>query len=180
LRKSLTALILCVIFFSVSAQALYVNVPANIIVQQGQKDVPITIRNDSDFEEDYSISFSIPFNAMVNPSFGTLAAGKTTISTLSIQPDKELEASSYDLTMEVKLGEEKAFRNIKVMFKEDLEEEEEQDISTIGFFSLAGSADFILSLFTYENTINAFLVVVAGILLIAFIARFTRRLEEMK
>ena len=177
---SLVAFTLFLLLFSVSANALQVDAPSTIVVQESQKDVRLTIRNDTESEQEYSVQFYAPFDAIVSPSFGRLDSGKSTISSLSIPRQEELEGSSYEASLEVQLGEEKSFRRLRVIFKESGKGEElgtaEADsglVSLAGFYSIAG-------IFTPENLLNVFLVFVAAILLIAFIARFVKRLEGSK
>jgi len=175
LRKSLYAIALVLLVFSTSVSALYLDVSNTVVIQEGQKDIPIAIRNDSYKEENYSIEFSAPFEAIVSSYSGKLGAGKATIATLSIQPNKELAGSTYEGTLEVSMGEEKVSRKIRVLFKEEvLEEEPVEENPLTGFYTIAGS------ILTLENALNAFLAVIAAVLLIAFIARYVKRLEAKK
>jgi len=182
LSKSLTALALFLLLISATAQAIYVKAPATIVVQQEQKDVPIIVRNDSTTEENYSIRLLGPVNAVISPSFGRLSEGQTAISSLSIQPKKSLEGSTYQAILEVEIGEELETRNIKLIFKEEQETEANGTAGTdgAGLFSITGFSTLATGLLTFENVLNAFLALVAAVLLIAFIARFTRRLEARK
>jgi len=176
LRKSLYAIALVLLLFSASASALYLDVSSTVVIQEEQKDIPIAIRNDSYKEENYSIEFSAPFEAIVGSYSGKLGAGKATIATLSIMPNEELAGSTYEGTLEVSMGEEKVSRKIRVLFKEEeiLREEPVEENSLTGFYTVAGSV------LTLENALNAFLAVIAAVLLIAFIARYVKRLEAKK
>jgi len=121
---------------------------------------------------------------------------------LSIEPSAELAKSTYEASLEVSLGEEKAFRNVRVMFKEagkgednaegsedsengagtgsDNAVESGEGADSTGLFSFGGFSGMLAAVFTLETALNVFLVFVAAILLIAFIARFVKRLEELK
>ena len=158
------------------------SVPGTIIIHQEQTDTPITIVNNSDFEENYSTYFSAPFDAVITSASGVLPAGKSTIATLSIAPNRELANSTYDVVLEVQLGEKKAFKNVRIVFKEEEVEVEEPlpKTSSAGFVSLGSFNAAIASVFTLENAINTVLAIVAAFLLIAFIARFVKRLEVEK
>ncbi len=182
MHKSLCAIALILLFCSVSAQAIYINSPSTIIIQQEQKDLPVTIRNDEEIAQDFSAKLIAPFEAFVSPSSGSLAVGQSTILSLSISPSEEFEGNSFETTLEIQIGEETAFKNVRVIFKETIEEEEEivpQSIGT-GLFNFADFGNFTESVFTLENALNAVLAVVAAILLIAFISRFVKRMEESK
>jgi len=182
LNKSLCALALFLLFCSVSANAIYVDFPSTIIIQQEQEDFPVTIRNDEEIAQDFSAKISAPFEAIVSPSNGSIAAEKSTILSLSIIPSEELEGNSFETTLEIQIGEEKAFKNVRIIFKEEAETEEEPEVQTIGtgLFSFADFDAFTAIIFTPENALNAFLAVVAAILLIAFISRFVKRVEGSK
>ena len=182
MHKSICALALFLLFCSASAQAIYVDFPSIIIIQQEQKDLPVTIRNDGEIAQDFSAKLFAPFEAVVSPAGGSLGAGKSTILSLSISPGKELEGNSFETTLEVRIGEEKAFQNVRVIFKKEAEEEEDVVVQGIGtgLFSFADFGAFAAVVFTPENAINAFLAIVAAVLLIAFISRFVKRMEESK
>jgi len=164
------------LLFSASCQALAVESPATIIVQQEQRDVLVTIRNDSSLEQDYSVGFSGPFDAFASPSFGKIGAGKSAFVTLSVFPNELLAGSTYEGVLEVEIGEEKAFRNVSVVFKEEVPQGNGGNKANA--FSFAGFASLVGSLFSLENAVNFVLVVIAAVLLIAFIARFVRRVNS--
>ena len=181
MNKSLLTIVIAVLLFSVSAHALYVKAPANLIVMDVQKDIPIAITNETEEEQEYNIYFSAPVEYTISPISGKLGAGKTTIITLSIKPDEYLAGTTYEGTLEVEMGEEKAFKGISVIFKEEpVEEEEQEENQGTGFFAFGDFSAAVLGLFTPENAINIFLAILAAILLIAFIARFVKRLEASK
>ena len=181
MKRSLTAFVLFLLFFSVSAHAIYVKAPSTIIIQQEQRDVPVTIQNDSYVGQDYSIRLLAPFNSVISPSSGYLGSGKGVIASLSITPSEEFEGSTYEATLEVEIGEEKAFRNVRVIFREEEESNgNESETTATGFFTLADFSGFWAGIFSPENVLNGFLGLIAAILLIAFIARFVKRLEAKK
>lgn len=175
MRKCLYALALFLLLFSVSSNALVVDVPGNIIVQQDEKIVDIKIKNDSDYAQDFSVELSIP-NASIDPSEGSLEAGESVTASLSISPEENLAGSTYAGQLRVSMGEEKETREISVMFKEKATAEPKEEPApqpAAGFFALPDLSVF----FTAENALNIVLAIVAAILLIAFIARLVKRLE---
>jgi len=183
LYKCFCAIALLLLFCSVSTHAISVDFPLTIIIQQAQKDLPITIRNEEEIAQDFSARLIAPFEAFVSPSIGSLGAGKSTILSLSVSPSEELKGNSFETTLEIQIGEEKVFKNVRIIFKkaveEDKENEDQQGIGT-GMFSFAAFGAFTASIFTPENALNAVLAVVAAILLIAFISRFVKRVEGSK
>jgi len=203
LKKCLIALVLLVLM-SASCLAVSVNVPSTIVVGQEQKDVPITVSVNSSRDTDFEASFSSPFNAYLIPSSGTLKGGKAEILTLSISPNKALEGSNYNVVFEAEIGEEKVFRNVRVIFSEEAGtgqgsaedngtgpeagegfsgssgSETGEGVIEFQAYALAGLYSWVEGLVSFENIVNIVLVVVAAILLIAFIARFVKRLEAEK
>jgi len=169
------------IMFSASCFAFTVDAPQTIVIGQEPKDFPVTVTNNGETIQDYSAEFFGPFEASITPSFGSIPAGKSTILSLSVTPKEELEGSTYDALLEVTLGEKKAFKNVRVVFKEAEEAQGNDEQETpAGFFSFGEFSAFVFGLFTLENWLNLVLAVAAAILLIAFIARFVKRLEARK
>lgn len=196
MHKTTAALGLFLALLSLSASAFYLDAPGTIIVQQAQKEVLVSIGNDSAIEQDFSAHFSAPFSSSLSPSIGKIGAGKTIALSLSISPQEALGGSTYNCLLEVQAGGEKISRNISVIFKEKENKSSPQGTGTggnnaAGFFSLAGLSGYAAGLsayatglfaygaglFTPENALNAALAFIAAILLIAFIARFVKRLE---
>lgn len=181
MHNAMAALVLLLALFSVSAQAFYIDIATGtIIVQQEQREIVATIGNDTAYEQEFGVHWSTPFASGVSPASGKIGAGKTVNVTLSVLPQEALEGSAYSCLLEVQLGSEKAFRNIKVIFKGESEPENGSDNGSTGSLSLAGLFSSAALLFTPENALNAMLAFIAAILLIAFIARFVKRLEAQK
>jgi hypothetical protein len=187
LRKTALALGLFLALLCLGAQALSIGSPGTIIVQQGQKEFAVSITNDSASEQDFSLQFYTPFNTSVSPSSGKIGAGETAIAAITIPRQEELEGSAYNCLIEVRAGGEIASKEINVVFRAEEaapqggtenggEEFPTGEIAsfTTGLFSAASMA------FTPENALNAVLALFAAILLIAFIARFVKRLEATK
>ena len=173
--KCFAALALFVLFFSVSSNALVVDVSGNIIVQQDEKSVDVKIKNDSDYAQDFTIELSIP-NASIDPSEGSLEAGESVTASLSISPEENLAGSTYSGQLRVMMGAKQERREIKAMFKKKAAEkpaEEPEQPGPASFFALPD----LSALFTAENALNIVLAIVAAVLLIAFIARLVKRLE---
>ncbi len=183
MKKSLIALALFTLLLSLNCSALKVSAPSTIVVETGQKNVPIIIENDSTFNQSFEVSFSAPFEVEITPSQGSIEAAQETVVTFSVSQQPETSGMNYQGTLEVRLGQDKAFRKLDILFKEGrqpiLGQDEIPQIPSIenitGLASFAGLYSWAGSLFTIQNLINAVLALVAAILLIAFIARFLKR-----
>lgn len=165
------------LLFSASCSALAVDSPANIFVQQEQRAVLVSITNDSSFEQSYSVDFYSPVGAFVSPSSGKIAAGKTVSATLSVSPDESLVGSTYAGTLAVEMGDESAFRNVNIVFKEAAEEGGGNGEGP-GNFSFAGFFSFFEGVLSLENLLDLVLIFIAAVLLIAFISRLVRRVNS--
>jgi hypothetical protein len=178
LGKSVLALALMLVLFSVACNAAFVEAPATIVVNEEQKDFDVEIWNEGFGEEDFSVRLFGPFETAVSPSSGSIGAESAVASTVSIMHDEALVGSTFEATLEVELDGQTTSRNVRVMFK-DLEEEPASG-NLSGFVSLAGFYGAATTFLSVENMVNLVLVVIAAILLIAFIARFIKRLEVRK
>jgi hypothetical protein len=180
MKKSIIALALFALLLSASCSALKVSAPSTIVVETGQKNVPIIIENDSTFDQSFEVSFSAPFEFEITPSEGTLEAGRETVVTFSVSQQPETQETNYQGTLEVRLGQDKAFRKLDILFKEGNTpiigpDQLPSPGNLTGLISFAGFYSWATGLFTMQNLVNFALIIIAAILLIAFIARFLKR-----
>ena len=101
---------------------------------------------------------------------------------LTIYPDKGLINQSYESTLVIELGSEKIIKTINISFKKAQEQLPEKPVPEpgidLGEVSGSISSGFAsLAFIGSENALNLALVFIAAILLIAFIARFIRRIQ---
>ncbi len=178
--KKLLALALILVLFSVASYAAFVEAPATVVVNQEQKDFDVEIFNEGFGEEDFSVRLFGPFEIEVSPSSGTIRSESAVTSTVSIAHDESFVGNTFETTLEVELDGETTSRKIRVMFKEIEEGEEPASENSTGFVSLAGFYGVATEFLTVENAFNFVLMAIAAILLIAFIARFIKRLEVRK
>lgn len=172
----ISALVFC--FFLIgSASAFNVDAPRSIIVFDSPRDIWITVKNDSPIEQNLDVKFFSPAISnlpYVPARIGPYSEAKFAITTL---PSNELFGKTYDSTLIVSLGSDKIIRTIGLSFKKSATpapvpaQQPSNDVNQIsaGLISLAA--------FGSENALNIALAFIAAILLIAFIARFVRRLN---
>jgi len=172
----IAALVFC-FFLAGSASAFNVDAPGSIIVFDSPRDIQITVTNDSPIEQNLDIKFFSPAISnlpYVPARIGPYSEAKFAIT---ITPSPELFGKTYDSTLIVSLGSDKIIRTIGLSFKKSAVPvpapvpQPSNNVNPIsaGLFSLAA--------FGSENALNIALAFIAAILLIAFIARFVRRLN---
>ena len=163
---------LAIALFCINAAAISVDVASTVYIYDQAKDVSIRITNDSGSSQDYSIEFSAPTNFSLSQNNGIIDAGRNKTVRLTIEPNSELVSQTYKSKLEVRIGEEKYVKMVNLVFREAVDEGETGQESPIGFFTFAP-----LGTVAGEIALNITLVLIAAILLIAFIARFIKRME---
>jgi len=139
----------------------------------------IFVKNDSPIDKTLDVRFFSPATSDLLGVPDVIQANSESKFTLRIYPAKGLEGQTYESTLVVSLDNEKAVRTISLAFKNPAFQrpvpvpEQNQD-SGIGFIS----AGFVsLAAIGSENALTIVLVIIAAILLIAFIARFLHRIN---
>jgi len=173
--------------------ALTVEAPGNVFLAKGEKEISIRMTNGSASSADYSIDFIGPVNVSFSGSNGTIGAFSTKYITMRVPYSASLAGQDYESTLLVQSGGEKIEKKIDVSFmekaaapapvpKKDADDFIGSNALVSGFFALF-SFDWLGWfgwLFTPENALNLALALIAAVLLIAFIARFVKRLEAKK
>ncbi len=182
MAKKIVCLIAALVFCSFligSASAFNVDAPGSIIVFDSPRDIWITVANDSPIEQNLDVKFFSPAISnlpYVPARIGPYSEAKFAIT---INPSAGLFGKTYESTLVVELGNEKIIRAIVISFKKNPVPEQvpaQQPESNLSFNPVAaGFAS--LAVFDSGTALNLALVFIAAILLIAFIARFIRRLR---
>jgi len=168
--KRLFAFSALIVLFA-SVLAVTVDAPGTIHVYEKAKEAAIYITNQSQSIESFSIEFNAPARFELSASSGSIAAGETKKVYLTIQPDESLNGQTYENMLEVRVGDEKVVRKIRIAFRETNESQGTHgtEFNPAGFFALPAISSGL--------ALNIALAIVAAILLIAFIARFVKRME---
>lgn len=175
--RTILAVAFVLVLLSAGSHAAFLEAPATVVVNGEQKEFSVIVWNDGLYEADYSLRLFGPFEAAVNPSSGVLAGESAVTSNITILNDDALEGSNFEARLEAKVGEVTIARDVRILFKSSGEEISSEGS---GLISLAGFYGVAVSLFTAENLLNLVLAVVAAVLIIAFVARFIKRLEVRK
>ncbi|MDD5148055.1 MAG: hypothetical protein PHH08_01170 [Candidatus ainarchaeum sp.] len=182
MHKKLFCLI-SALFFSVvliaNAGAFNVEAPGSMIVFDSPRDFFVTVKNDSPIEQALKVRFFSP--AISNLSYipAKISGNSKADFSITINPSKSLEGQAYESTLIVELGNEKIIRTIDLSFKKHIVSApapEPQPSSGVDLAAIS-SGFFSLAAFGSENALIIALAFIAAILLIAFIARFVRRVN---
>jgi|SRR3989338_7362777 len=162
-----------------SASAFLLEAPSGAFIFDSPRDFWIIVKNDSPIDKTLDVRFFSPATSDLLGVPDVIQANSESKFTLRIYPAKGLEGQTYESTLVVSLDNEKAVRTISLAFKNPAFQrpvpvpEQNQD-SGIGFIS----AGFVsLAAIGSENALTIVLVIIAAILLIAFIARFLHRIN---
>ncbi|MBI4053255.1 MAG: hypothetical protein HY394_04415 [Candidatus Diapherotrites archaeon] len=182
--KKLLALLFFVCLAS-AAFAFSVNVPGSITLFNESRDVSVKVFNDSFSEKGLEANFFSPFNYSVIGAPKSVKAQSSAQFTLRVYPAPGLENTYQSASLEVWLGGEKKVVPVTIAVKE----KDSGTVSVSGSKPVTandsgsasqGPASGLFSLgtaFTADSdlAVNLALVLIAAVLLIAFIARFTNR-----
>jgi hypothetical protein len=177
------------LFLAANAAAFPVEIPGNINVFDAPKEVSLVIRNDSGTEKHFTVDFVAPARIELSEAEGTIPAGGFKKIYVTVFPREDLLEQTYETSLIVELGDEKIVKKVNIIFKPSFFQEQDsaQEPTPVDFSTLTGFFSFFSipamnfgQYFSWETALNVFLVIVAAILLIAFIARFTRRISEAK
>jgi hypothetical protein len=161
-----------VLLMATNVSAIRVTIPSEVVVMEGQvTQFPIMIENTSSHEKGLVISYSAPTqNRFLNVP-QTIAGGESVEITVELQPNNSLTGSVYTSSVNVKLSDESAVRTNALIFVPaqtiNTPNTPTPNTPTTGFFSLG--------LVGNDSILNIILILVAAVLLLAFIARFVKR-----
>ncbi len=164
-----------------SAYAIEVNSPGTVYLYDEAKEISVKIVNVEETAQDFSVEFTAPTRFEVSRDSGTVAGKRSETISITVFPRSDLKGQTYQSKLEITLGDKKFVKNINLVFRATQKEgtapedhppqEPETTGLTGGLFSLGAMPGL-----TPELTFNVVLGLIAAILLIAFIARFTKRM----
>ncbi len=188
--KGIIALISLILIFG-SATASVSEVPRYVDLSNEEKEISFTLSNDSSLGKNLEIEVYVPTNFKIIEKPEFIGPNESEEVKILFYPNEDLYGTNYESTLIILLGSEKIEKKINFSFvkpeakEEEEEPEEEREGIISGFVGLLslpslGEIDFegISALINWELALDVFLVLVAAILLIAFIARIVTRLES--
>jgi hypothetical protein len=185
--KKVLPLVLLILFI----QGIFAQVEFSegfIVFHNEPETLSFTVKNDSLFDQELRIEFFGPKNLgyeFVGVLPENVKAGTSKEIKVRFLPSKDLTGSEYRTQLVVWLGNKRFEKTISMEFAEPLKEPKEENkketqekktvkkTTALGFFGLA-------SFFSARYLIDAVLVLVAAVLLIAFIARLVKRTQVRK
>jgi len=160
-------LVFMLVLFSAKAYAS-VNVPEQVIVSD-KTTFFIEITNDSDKQVDLEVNFFAPIKSeIVVPS--KIAPYEKTSAKITIFNSKYDESTQLNATVEIKMDEKVEQKNIALIFSGN-----NSNSALTGLFSFGTFTQQITKFSIFEWAVFWVLVIIAAILLIAFISRVRNR-----
>jgi|TARA_B100002003_G_C13880617_1_gene429934 hypothetical protein len=162
------------------AYAANVDSPGTVYLYDEAKEISVNIVNSDETAQPFSVEFTAPTPFEVSQESGTVAGNKTKTVSITVFPRSDLVSQTYQSKLEISLGDKKFVKNINLVFRapqgeipptNQVPEEPETTSSTVGLFALGA-----MPALTPELAFNVVLGLIAAVLLIAFIARFTKRM----
>ncbi len=175
------AFLAVVLFFCASASSAYVEVPSDIYFFEKPAVLPVEIVNDSSVKKSLSVEFYAPIDFEFVDSTDSIHGDGSQRVAIVMHPRGNMINSTYLSTLIIKVGDQTFVKSVNLHFTEakkadndanKSEDKKETGENTLlsGFFSL-----FAFDLFSLEFVLDILLVVIAAILLIAFISRYSKR-----
>jgi hypothetical protein len=166
-----------------SAWAVEIDAPSTVYLYDAPKGVDVKIVNAKETAQQFSVQFDAPTQFELSEESGSVEAQRSKTISITLYPRSDLVGQTYESKLVVALGKEKFAKKLRMVFRGGRGQLEEQaggneSATPAGLFGLA-SAWPALTAFevTTELVLDAFLAVIAAVLLIAFIARFVKRME---
>ena len=180
--KKLLALLFMVCLAS-AAFGFSVNVPGSIVIFNEPQDVAVKVFNDSYSEKGLEVNFFSPFNYSVIGAPKSVKAQTSAQFVLRVYPAAGLENTYQSASLEAWLGGEKKVVPVTIAVKEKYSgkvslsgsEPVKPNVSGSGSQGTASGLFSLGPVFAADSdfALNIALVLIAAVLLIAFIARFT-------
>lgn len=175
----ITALLiaLALLISGVSAMELKTYVGNPVYVFDIPKEITIIVENRSSVSKELQINFATSANYDIADYPSELKPHESIKVFITIYPEAGFEGSVFESQLIIKLGNETQVKNMIIKFREtnNIEEGAGEVAFAGGFFTLFGAVgNSGLSAVVFD----VLLVVIAAILLIAFISRYTRRITK--
>ena len=168
--------ILFLLLMAATVQAEVWEVPANLTFHEAPLELTFKVRNDSaDAQPVSALITVVDYRIIGKPQL--LNAGDAGEIKLKLLPRNDLLGSTYTSILTVSVGEKEMRRELKLTFEKAGEAEptrpqkQEAEAPPVAFAVLPSAA-------LNEVTLNIVLALIVAILLISFIARFTKRVVQ--
>ncbi len=167
----LVALLFFILLLGAYGHALQISAPEKVSIQD-KTSFYVTITNDSDSPAEVKVNF-------YSPAKSQITAPKTILPNSSSQAKITVLGSAspsgeFDASIEAVSGQEIVKKNIVLSFEES--EKSKSDAALSAFFSLGAFNNELGKLSPFEWVMFWIMVIIAAVLLVAFIARVNRRL----
>lgn len=174
------------IFIALNVQASVTESTSYLTFYDEPKTLSFIVENDSGQMQNLNIKVFSPVGYEINGNKNILENGEKTLIEITFLPNNKVLNSSYQGTILIELGREKTQKTISMNFYEKVSGEEEtqeenktkenpvlEGIALTGNFVFAGFNALL-------EPINIALILIAAVLLLLFVSRLVKRLNEGK
>ncbi|MFH1240696.1 MAG: hypothetical protein V1672_05825 [Candidatus Diapherotrites archaeon] len=177
MRLTALLIMLALLISSVSAMELKTYVPNPVYIFDSPKEITFVVENRSSVSKELQINFATSADYDISNYPSELRPHESRKVSMTIYPEKGFEGSVFESQLIINLGNETQVTNMIIKFRgtENSEEAVGEIALASGFFTLFGAAS---NAGLSEIVFNVVLVVIAAILLIAFISRYTKRITK--
>ena len=165
---------LAILVLANTVSAFELDAPNPVYIFDSEKEITLTIKNTSNENKDLRFAFYAPVKYEIDRIPLQVNAQSYQIVKIKFYPDEKLVGSSYSILLSVALDEDEIVKNMKIYYRGELPEGTGYVPGSFssGFFSFAGA-----SLAGSGLLVDIILVIIAAVLLIAFISRYTKRMQ---
>ncbi|MCD6434301.1 MAG: hypothetical protein J7L14_01690 [Candidatus Diapherotrites archaeon] len=170
--KKIIFFVFLALFLLTASFATNIEVPSVIFVNDKPKNIWVTIYNDADYTRSLKVEFFAPIDYQIAEYPTEVIANGRVDVRITVYP-MEKQNVSYDALLKVKLGNEVIKKIIRISFLSRAEQPQQQaETSTAptGLFGLTNEEIFL----------DIGLFIVAILLMLAFISRYTRLVIEAR
>ena len=183
IQKILVLISLLVIIGSVSAMT--VTMPSNIYIFDKKIEVSLVVENHTDSDQSFAMYFYGPADYEFRDVPATIEANDFARIRVIFYPNQELAGQQYETSLITQIGNETITKKVTLIFRDRTETAGAGSSSTVGTSAGTGAFTGTTGFFTasapsLELGMNVILIIIAAILLIAFISRFTKRMGVLR
>ncbi len=179
--------LMLLLFFSFS-NALVVRAPNEVTISEKQNSFEIYIYNDSQQMKNLNLQINMPVEYTLRNMPNIIAPKNSANIIVVVDYNEKFALQNYKANIEINAGDERIIHEFKLKFapKEEkvkvivVEKEEKETKKETNLSQLSGMFLLPLEISFNELILDIILVIIAAVLLIAFISRYIKRLHEMQ
>ena len=170
------------------SDALVMRAPNEVTISEKQNSFEIYIYNDSQQMKNLNLQINMPVEYTLRNMPNVIAPKNSANIIVVVDYNEKFALQNYKASIEINAGNERIVHEFKLKFapKEEkvkvivVEKEEKETKKETNLSQLSGMFLLPLEISFNELILDIILVIIAAILLIAFISRYIKRLHQMQ